>query len=155
MQALHKSGRDSPTLRAIENAIEAREKERAISPPLEEVLYEGVSVLKSTRNILDLGNQTTRKKRHSYFKSGYLMERPRAASLIDNQDEDLPLFKDLAIEPSGVVDNEKERKEESKKKATMVARETEKNEEDEEDDKEWESNIIFKSSYVMRRTANF
>ena len=139
-------GRDSPLLQTIEKAVSRRfeQEERAISPPLEEVLYEGKDHMLSLVVSDDKEKKRERKMRHSLVCQGYLIERPRTASMITEEDEGLPLFDEIMSLTLNAASAGKEKGE------VKMKEEVERKE-----DEVWTKSLTHKASYIMRRTGKF
>ena len=78
-----------------------------------------------------------RKMRHSLVKQGYLMERTRTASMITEEDENLPLFDEIM----GLTLRRRTKKRKAREKGGRGSSLT--------------ANLIPKASYVMRRIGKF
>ena len=95
-----------------------------------------------------------RKQRHSHVRQGYLMERQRTASMITEEDEDLPLFDEvmsLALSASEGMNLE------VGKKGERVAerKKAERKEVERKEEKDWAKSLTHKASYTIRRKGNF
>ena len=87
------------------------------------------------------------------------MERQRTASMITEEDEDLPLFDEvmsLALSASEGMDLEVGKKGErvaERKKAER--KEVERKEVERKEEKDWAKSLTHKASYTIRRKGNF